>query len=73
LQTHSPGTQKNAHIRGAGQEECRNPGTALATNRDRRGTRSASQSPKSRSLQTGFSLSRHGKPRCPSVWKKGIS
>lgn len=38
-----------------------------------RGTRSAGQSPKSGSVQARLSFSRHGKPRCPGAWKKGIA
>ena len=72
LQTRSPGTQKTAHIRGAGREKSRSPRIARTTNCGRGETRSAGQSAKNRSVQTGFSLSRHGKPRCPGVWKKGI-
>ena len=73
LQTHSAGTQEKAHIRGAGREKRRSPRTAGPTNRYQRGTRSASQSTKSRSVQAGFSLSRHRKFECPSAWKERIS
>ena len=42
------------------------------TNCDQRGTRSGSQFPKSRSAQTGFSLSSYARRRCLGAWKKGI-
>jgi hypothetical protein len=64
--------KKRRHIRGAGREKCRSPGAARPKNCDRRGTRSSSQSPKSRSVQAWFSLSRHRKFGCPGAWKKGI-
>src|SRR5260370_26821663 len=54
----------------AGREKCRSPGTARPTNFGRGGTRSASQSPNSRSVQAGFSFPRHRKCGCPSAWKE---
>src|SRR5437588_6368330 len=62
--------RKKNRVSAARREKCRSPETARPTNCDQRGTRSGSQFPKSRSVQTGFSLSSYARRRCLGAWKK---
>jgi hypothetical protein len=66
------GTKKTPHNRRHKAKNSQSQGGGRGANRGD-GARSTRQSAKTGTVQARFSLSRHGKLRCPRSWKEGIS